>query len=445
MDPAEIRRIAEARGYFPGQGKAVPLNKDGARLAEFGGACVLMLDVGPELAQLWLKNNFRNRPIREDTVKAYARDMLTGSWVPTHQGIAFNDRDELIDGQHRLHAVILAKATVRMMVTFGLPSKIDGKEMTTMDAVDRGATRSVGDQLAIQHGIRYGSTTASICAAIASICFGERTRRLSVGQTLEVYRAFEHCVDYVIENKSKAVGLRSTGVLAGFAFAMAAAGDDRTIIAHFTNLNTGENLKAGSPIGALRNFLTSPEARLITRSLDRGLAELVLRALQLELEGKTVDKLEMNLEGAEHFKNLQRATVDKIAGIFTLPKAVTAPAPAPPAARAASEAANGSGTLPPSRPSVERILEAVEAHFKISRHIILGRGTDPEVTLARSMVVDLAHPFGHTWQAIAHVIKRRGSESRMANYFTARQYMIGKQAKTYDTIRAKLMGGAPRT
>jgi len=94
------------------------------------------------MAKDWLENNFRNRPISEDTVAAYARDMIAGQWVATHQGVAFNDKDELIDGQHRLHAIVRCDKTIRMMVTFGLPSVIEGKQMTTMDCVDRGRTRS---------------------------------------------------------------------------------------------------------------------------------------------------------------------------------------------------------------------------------------------------------------------------------------------------------------
>ncbi|HEV2210835.1 MAG TPA: hypothetical protein VG167_18840 [Verrucomicrobiae bacterium] len=158
-----------------------PIEKDGIDVTALNGVRSQWMDITPEMAARWLKNNFRNRPIRWDTVKAYARDMLNGNWVPTHQGLAFNDQDALIDGQHRLHAIVMAKMTVRMMVTFGVPSKIDGKEMTTMDAVDRGATRSVGDQLTIQHGLKHGSITASVCSAVGSLCFGERTRRLSVG------------------------------------------------------------------------------------------------------------------------------------------------------------------------------------------------------------------------------------------------------------------------
>jgi hypothetical protein len=230
-DPDEVRRLinlGRERGLIRDANVPTPIEKNGQDVSTLGPLRSQWMEVTPAMAKKWLENNFRNRPLKGDTVKAYARDMALGRWVYTHQGIAFNDKDELIDGQHRLNAIVVSGVEfVRMMVTFGLPSQVEGQEMTTMDAVDRGATRSVGDQLVIQHGFKNGSMTASICAAIGSICFGERTRRLSVGQTLDVFRLFEPAITWVIANRSKEIGIRQTGVMAGFAFAIMA--DDPTM------------------------------------------------------------------------------------------------------------------------------------------------------------------------------------------------------------------------
>src|SRR5258708_2556984 len=141
-----IRSLVDAgkrSGMVHGPGEAAPVKKDGRPVAAESGLRSQWMEIDPFKAKIWLNNNFRNRPVKQDVIASYARDMKNGTWMPTHQGVAFNDRDELIDGQHRLHAIILSGRTVRMMVTFGLPSKIEGKEMTTMDCVDRGATRSV--------------------------------------------------------------------------------------------------------------------------------------------------------------------------------------------------------------------------------------------------------------------------------------------------------------
>jgi hypothetical protein len=341
-DPDEVRRLinlGRQRGLIRDANVPTPIEKNGQDVSTLGPLRSQWMEVTPAMAKKWLENNFRNRPLKGDTVKAYARDMALRRWVYTHQGIAFNDKDELIDGQHRLNAIIVSGVEfVRMMVTFGLPSKVEGQEMTTMDAVDRGATRSVGDQLVIQHGFKNGSMTASICAAIGSICFGERTRRLSVGQTLDVFRLFEPAITWVIANRSKEIGIRQTGVMAGFAFAIMA--DNPTmegvgssaVCLMFEKLvmgrererksrpkNPSKRWETDSPVMKLRAFLTSDEAKLLTRSLDRGVAELSLQAIMLESEGKPVSKLEMSLAGADRFRAAQPERVKKVAGLFELP------------------------------------------------------------------------------------------------------------------------------
>ena len=136
-------------------GKAAPVKRCGVLATKMAdgldgvpaGVEVRWVLVAPKLAAEWLANNFVNRPLSDDTVEAYARDGKNGVWALTHQGMAFNDKDELIDGQHRLHGIIKSGVPELTMVTFGLPSKIEGAEMTTMDAVDRGKPRSVADQL----------------------------------------------------------------------------------------------------------------------------------------------------------------------------------------------------------------------------------------------------------------------------------------------------------
>ncbi|GAA5137513.1 hypothetical protein GCM10023213_14380 [Prosthecobacter algae] len=299
--------------------KALPIDKTGGELVtNLAGVQTRWMDVSPEMARLWLLNNFNNRKVSMDTVRSYAREMVNNKWIPTHQGIAFNSRDELIDGQHRLMAIEMSGETVRMLVTFGLPTRVENTRMTGMDAVDRGKTRTVADQLKIQHGLKGGSILAGICARLAGICSPERTRRLTVGEVLDIHEAFEEAVDWVIANRPKAHGLKQVGVLAGFAFALAVDGTDGAVAEMFDQLVTG-TAPEGSVITLLYRFLTSPDAILLTRGNDRALAELVLQSIWLQERGQIVSELVQDTQGIEVWRSRQPDRVKRIANMFLLP------------------------------------------------------------------------------------------------------------------------------
>jgi hypothetical protein len=103
--------------------------------------------VTPEMAETWLaKNACNQRKLRAGVVERYARDIKAGQWLLTHQGVAFNTRGELIDGQHRLRAIVLANLPVWLMVSTDVPcnafSHLDlGMQRTTSDVL-----RGEGDE-----------------------------------------------------------------------------------------------------------------------------------------------------------------------------------------------------------------------------------------------------------------------------------------------------------
>lgn len=338
-DMKSIIAKAKAKGLLQAPGEAAAFKvvvrrklaeidkSAGEKAAELATMQSRWMDVTPAMAEMWLQHNFNNRPVSLDTVRAYAREMKRGKWLPNHQGIAFNDRDELNDGQHRLMAIVLSGCTVRLMVTFGLPSKVKGTRMTGMDVVDRGKTRTVADQLKIQHGMTGGGGLAMICTRIAGICSPERTRRLSVGEILDIHEVFEREVDFMIERRPKEHGIKQAGVLAAFAFAMASARggvEDESgpaIEAMFDQLTGKTEADARLPMMLLREFLTGDAAILLTRGNDRALAELVLQAIWQQLHRHPIKELAPGLEGRDYFTSIQRERVAKIASMFVLPDA----------------------------------------------------------------------------------------------------------------------------
>ncbi len=443
-----IRKFVRA-GLAPRVTHLAPIEKGGTPVAQEpapeGYAC--WIDITPAMAANWLNNNFGNRPVSDDVVLAYARDMINGTWRATHQGIAFNDEDRLIDGQHRLRAIVRANVTVRMMVTFGLPSKIAGTEMTMMDCVDRGRTRSVSDQLKIQHGLKNGTAIAQVSSALAHLCFGERVRRLSVGQTLDIYREFQSSMDFVIEHRSKEPGLKSAGVLAAFAFVMQT--DDACFdwggkfSEMFTRLNSDDFQSEYLHVARLRAVLTSEEASGLAQSMNKGLAELVVHVLWREKTGAKDEEFSMRpadwLLAVDYFRGLQQERVDKIAKLFKLPALVKVePVVASPATTPRTPAQPAAPAAPPAkdRPTIEKIFGLVESHYKISRFIITGRGHDLEIDSARIVFIYLARGAGHTAGVVAAALK--STEERLRDLTLPLAAMSTKQKKAVEIIKAKL-------
>lgn len=101
-----------------------------------------VLSVSPELAAQWLTLNTNNRPLSKNAVQQLAAQIQRGEWQLTHQGIAFDEDDVLIDGQHRLAAVVKASRAVPMTVTHGVPR-------TAFTVMDTGRKRTGRDALAL--------------------------------------------------------------------------------------------------------------------------------------------------------------------------------------------------------------------------------------------------------------------------------------------------------
>lgn len=281
---------------------------------------VVWEDVTPELAAKYLARNVSNRNLRESTIKAYERDMRSGNWISTHQGIAFNDAGDLIDGQHRLSAIVRAKVTVRMLVTRGIPRNAGA--MHTMDAVDRGANRSVADQLRVQHGYSNPNLAAAAATAIAQMCVSGKLGRITVPQTLQILEIFGRQITEIgtLVDSVKERRLRRSQFVAALSFA-------RTTEPHATDrflqgMITGAGLAVDSPILLLRNFLFSDASVQWSssglRAARTDLAFLILNSLFQFVTGAAATKLLEGPAGFAYFAERQKENMAKVAKVFLL-------------------------------------------------------------------------------------------------------------------------------
>ncbi|WP_320055727.1 hypothetical protein [Desulfuromonas thiophila] len=109
--------------------------------SEFNGKTSFVF-ITPQVASEMLKNNKGNRPISPARADKYVQDMRMGNWKITHQGIAFDSAGNLIDGQHRLLAIVKSGKSIMMNVSYGLDADV-------FDVLDTGGNRSRADVLSI--------------------------------------------------------------------------------------------------------------------------------------------------------------------------------------------------------------------------------------------------------------------------------------------------------
>lgn len=136
------------------------------------------LNVGPDLASLILEGNEGNRPIRDTRVEAYARAMAAGNWTLSDSMICISNQNKLLNGQHRLKAVIQSGCTVPMTIYWDCPE-------SAYAHMDAGAKRSASDYLA-HRGVQ---NTTNIAALVRLIIAYRQTGKYST--SLEVGPSFD--------------------------------------------------------------------------------------------------------------------------------------------------------------------------------------------------------------------------------------------------------------
>lgn len=143
-----------------------------------------VVQVGPAMAKRLLKRNGENRPIRKRFVNTLSRAMKAGQWVLNGESIIVSKRGRLLDGQHRLRAVIDSDKTVPMLVV-----EVGGDEDRVFKTIDTGNRRSFGDYLAL-HDVRYFNTVASALLMLRRYQQGMFLQRVAYSHT-DLYKLYQ--------------------------------------------------------------------------------------------------------------------------------------------------------------------------------------------------------------------------------------------------------------
>lgn len=108
------------------------------------------------MAAKFLLKNEGNRKLREQHAAGLARAIESGKYQLTHQAAAITKKGRLIDGQHRMRAVILANKPVEMYIAYDVPDD-------TFAVLDAGMPRKMHERL------QSDPKQTSLCTALFRI------------------------------------------------------------------------------------------------------------------------------------------------------------------------------------------------------------------------------------------------------------------------------------
>lgn len=153
---------------------------------------VFLVEVTPELARAWLDRGNFNRPPSQTTIARYVRQIKAGLWKRTHQGLAFTQAEILIDGQHRLHAIIQTGMTLPMLVFINEPTE-------NFEFIDCGRNRSNLDMLRL--GMRDATITSKHIQTLRSFLAGRfcMTTRWTNAELNRIFPQYAGAIAFVVD------------------------------------------------------------------------------------------------------------------------------------------------------------------------------------------------------------------------------------------------------
>jgi hypothetical protein len=111
--------------------------------------------ITPSIAKNYLEANIGNRPVSKQVLGRYINEMVNGRWKEnTGELIKVSKTGKILDGQHRLHAVIKSNCSIYFHV-------IDNLEDSIFDVIDTGKSRNASDCFSIAQ-VKRANTIPSI-------------------------------------------------------------------------------------------------------------------------------------------------------------------------------------------------------------------------------------------------------------------------------------------
>lgn len=249
-----------------------------------------LVELTPETARQWLTRSVRNRPLSATTVARYRADMVAGRWLFAGDPIRFDVDGNLIDGQHRLHA--LATCPDDTLIEFMVITKLPTDSQMVMD---QGRRRTTGDQLGllgVKNGLVIGAAVRLIIARETGLLFKDvmaQQAEITTPRIEEWVRDNTELIEHAAGIKGWKIPTcpASVSFCAALLFVEHVGVDFSAEFFRLLNVGTAE----GNPINALdRRLRRISKVRL--RATQRELLALYIQAMNAWLDEKTITKFQ---------------------------------------------------------------------------------------------------------------------------------------------------------
>ena len=210
-------------------------------------------DISPIIAKEMLKRNLGNRRISDAHVAFLSREMSNDNWMFDAQPIRLTAAGGILDGQHRLNAIILSGTIQKFLVVSG----VDEESFIVMDT---GKNRNASDVMSIK-GYKYSAGLSAACRLII-ILKNKRSAQNSANKpsNSDIIRFYEenkntsYCIEKAVSLYDQFNKVLPASQIAAFMFLFSEKSVTDSEM-FWEKLCTGLGLESKSPIKHLRNKL----------------------------------------------------------------------------------------------------------------------------------------------------------------------------------------------
>lgn len=208
-----------------------------------------IVQVSPARAAQLLAANSANRPITKSSVDFLVKEIKAGRWQVNNDAIAVAETGRLLNGQHRLSAIVKAGTTVPVLMLFDVAE-------SSFETMDRGRGRSLAEAAMLPRSL------VSDVSVLHAAAIGTNKLKLAPSEIADLVEAWRPTWEVFAQHgggeRRTRMNTASLRIGAGLRWAIAQTDEERDYITNgFSLIIKNEVANSGVALATLWQRLTS--------------------------------------------------------------------------------------------------------------------------------------------------------------------------------------------